>query len=122
MFTVYKDIVISAAHQLRGYKGLCENLHGHNWRIRTYVQASSLDKLGMVIDFKVLKNHTQEVASKIDHIIINEVSPFDITNPTAENIARWFYLELSEKINDNRKKVISVEVWEAENSCAKYEE
>jgi 6-pyruvoyltetrahydropterin/6-carboxytetrahydropterin synthase len=120
MYEIYKESTFSSAHRLREYKGRCESLHGHNWRARVYVAAEELDSLGMVIDFKVLKKALDETAGKLDHVYINEVPPFDTINPSAENIARWLFDEMSAIINNSRVVITRVMVWESEASCATY--
>ena len=89
MYTVFKDFTFSAAHAIRGHTRGCQNLHGHNYRIRVHVAAEELDELGMVIDFADLKAVMQEVVGPFDHRVINEIPPFDAElNPTAEVLAR----------------------------------
>ena len=48
----------SAAHFLREYEGRCENLHGHNWRVEVTVRCEELDRAGMGLDFRVIKEKT----------------------------------------------------------------
>ncbi|MEW6202961.1 MAG: 6-carboxytetrahydropterin synthase QueD [bacterium] len=117
MYDVYKEGTFSGAHRLREYEGKCESLHGHNWRVRVYARSQELDAAGMVIDFKILKNAIDEIIEMFDHHYLNEVTPFDKINPSAENIARFFYDRISEKINDERVAVSRVMVWENEGSC-----
>jgi len=82
----------SAAHALRGYKGKCEKLHGHNWKIKASLTAAKLDKTGMAMDFTDIKSALDGVLAKLDHSYLNETSPFDKINPTAENIAEYIYV------------------------------
>jgi len=121
MYEIYKETTFSSAHRLREYKGRCEALHGHNWRARVYAAAEELDSLGMVMDFKELKGALEAAAGKLDHVYINETPPFDVINPSAENIARWIFDELSARVNDGRVRVARVMVWESEESCAVYQ-
>ena len=108
----------SGAHQLRGYKGKCENLHGHNWKVSVTVSSSRLDKTGMVIDFGILKAGLRELLNRLDHAYLNEIPWFKKNNPTSENVAKFIYNSVKKK-NRNLK---SVSVWENENSCATYME
>ncbi len=110
----------AAAHNLRGYEGSCERLHGHNWKIEVNVGSDILDKLGMVIDFRVLRAEAEKVVGRLDHNYLNEVSPFDTVNPSAENIASYLFDEISGAIKDDRVNVTSVKVWESEGSAATY--
>jgi 6-pyruvoyltetrahydropterin/6-carboxytetrahydropterin synthase len=87
----------SAAHQLRGYKGKCENLHGHNWRVQVVVNAEKLNEIGLVIDFYELKKTTNEILSSLDHSVLNEIFPFTEINPSSENIASGCTIRLKKK-------------------------
>ena len=120
-FTVYKELEIAAAHFLREYHGKCENLHGHNYRIRVYVGADELDSEGMVLDFVELKQAMLDVIdARFDHRNINEIAPFDTLNPTAENLARHFAEELAARLDNGRVRVTECHVWETSTSCAVY--
>ena len=121
MYMVWKETEISAAHSLRDYGGKCENQHGHNWRVRVYVESDELDDTGMVIDLVILKKVIEEVGSGLDHQDLNRVTPFDELNPTAENIARWFFERCAERIDDGRVRVSKVKVWETASSCAVFQ-
>ena len=122
MFTIFKDYSFAAAHSIRGHTGGCENLHGHNYRVRVHVEASELDDLGMVVDFADLKAAQDEVLSPFDHQVINEVPPFDQRNTTAELFSEYVFHQLALRLDDERVKVRCVEVWENDASCARFEE
>lgn len=109
-----------AAHQLRGYKGKCENIHGHNWRVEVEVISDRLNDIGLAIDFKELKGITESVISQLDHTFINELPPFNEINPSSENIARWIYLSLKDKLESTTVRLYSVTVWESEHASATY--
>jgi len=122
--SVYKTFVetsFSAAHQLRGYEGSCGELHGHTWKVRVEVQTDCLDKIGMTIDFKDLKTKADSVVGRFDHRCLNQISPFDEENPTAENLAKYFYNNMEEILPDN-VKILEVIVWESANYGVKYSE
>ena len=120
MFTVFKDYTFAAGHAIRGHARGCQNLHGHNYRVRVHVASPELDELGMVIDFADLKAIADEVLGRFDHRVINELSPFDERNTTAELLAHYTYEEMSRRLPAGRT-VRRVEVWETESSCAAYE-
>jgi 6-pyruvoyltetrahydropterin/6-carboxytetrahydropterin synthase len=120
-YEISVEKTFSAAHALREYKGKCENLHGHNWRIRVSVTGQKLDKMGMLVDFTDLKSALDAVLKKLDHTNLNDVNPFNTVNPTAENIAAYIYEGLK-KYQLPQIKISSVEVWESESSSAKYSE
>ena len=110
----------AAAHQLNGYDGVCENLHGHNWKVEVFIKADRLNDIGIALDFKVIKNKTNEILSLLDHKNLNQVPPFDKINPSSENIARWLYQRLGEVLKLLDVKVSKVSVWETDNYCASY--
>ena len=109
----------SAAHSLRDYPGNCANLHGHNWHLEISV-SGALDKSGMVLDFRTLKDHTKSITDRLDHKYINEVAPFDKLNPTAENIAKYIFDELEKLITTKSTFVKEVGVWENSRSYTTY--
>ncbi|WP_353686739.1 6-carboxytetrahydropterin synthase QueD [Thermodesulfovibrio sp. 3462-1] len=120
---MYKLKIITgfdAAHQLRGYKGKCENIHGHNWKVEVEVIAENLNEIGIAIDFKELKGITEEIISRLDHSFINQISPFTEINPSSENIARWIYISLRDKLSQVPVKLYSVTVWESDYASATY--
>ena len=88
----------SSAHVLRGYPGACERVHGHNFRVEVVVRATALDSLGMGLDFRELTRMTEEVTAPLDHRLLNDVSPFDEVNPTAENLAAYIYRGLAQRL------------------------
>ena len=107
----------ASAHALREYKGRCENLHGHNWKIRAAFCGTKLDKTGMLFDFTDIKAALDNIISRLDHKFLNDTPPFDKTNPTAENIAAFIFEELKKHETENAK-LCEVEVWESETSSA----
>lgn len=111
----------SSAHFLNGYQGKCEALHGHNWKVEVEVEGERLDNLGMLIDFKTLREYLSGVLKKMDHCILNEIEEFKKTNPSAELIAKYIYKELILRFPSNIK-ISAVSVWETERSQAIYSE
>lgn len=124
MYELTVEATFSSAHNIRGYEGLCENLHGHNWKVEAAVASKALDTLGMVVDFKVLKTMLNDILDPLDHRYLNDVPPFDKLNATAENIARHVFKELSKALKKKyrRARVTSVRVWESEKASAVYSE
>ena len=111
----------SAAHFLKNYKGACENLHGHNWKVELEVKGSKLDQTGLLIDFKELKKILKEILEELDHKLLNEKPPFNRINPSSENIAKFIFDKVSKKLPPH-VQVKSVTVWESEKACATYTE
>ncbi len=125
VYEVAKEFVFSAAHQIRMHGGKCERLHGHNWRIRVRARAAELNRIGMVIDFADLQRVVAELCARFDHQNVNEVPPFTEVNTTAENLARYFYLQANSRLAElegGRVTVARVDVWENEGSLATYRE
>ena len=120
MYDVTIKTGFSAAHQLRLYDGKYENLHGHNWTAQVTVEADELNPIGVGIDFVELKEMVDRILSRLDYQNINEISPFDKENPSAENIARWLFLELKTQIDTESTRVKRVEVCEMEGCGASY--
>ena len=110
----------SAAHNLRNFRGKCEALHGHNWKVEVVVSGEELDGSGVVLDFAEVKAATSEVMSEIDHRYLNELPFFVEHNPSSENIARYIFERLQEKITDERVRVQRVTAWESQDACATY--
>ena len=107
----------SAAHNLRNYKGKCEELHGHNWQVEVTVGRKKIEKNGMVMDFNELKTLTKDVLFKLDHSYLNNLACFKNINPTSENIASYIAVELKKKLGP-LLSLKEVRVWETEKSCA----
>ena len=120
MYDVTVKTGFSAAHQLRLYDGKYENLHGHNWTAQVTVEADELNPIGVGIDFVELKEMVEKILSRLDYQNINEISPFDKENPSAENIARWLFLELKTQRDTESTRVKRVEVCEMEGCGASY--
>jgi len=120
MYELSVESQFSAAHQLRGYKGKCENLHGHNWRVQVSVSAEKLNEIGLAIDFHELKDIVNEVMSILDHTNLNNTFPFTEINPSSENIAKWIYESIKKKLTNDYVKLSAVTVWEAETASATY--
>jgi 6-pyruvoyltetrahydropterin/6-carboxytetrahydropterin synthase len=93
MFEVTVDAGFSSGHYLREYHGKCENPHGHNYKVRVTLRGRDLDKSGLLLDFKELKNVLRPVVAYLDHFMINDLAPFDVINPSAENLAKYFFDE-----------------------------
>lgn len=110
----------AAAHNLVNYQGDCENLHGHNWKVEVTVAARELDKAGLGIDFKILKRETKQALDLLDHSYLNDLEPFKGLSPSSENIARYLFETLGERLDTDNITVEKVNVWESENACASY--
>jgi 6-pyruvoyltetrahydropterin/6-carboxytetrahydropterin synthase len=122
MYEVMIEEEFSAAHALRGYRGKCENLHGHNWKVEVYVRGERLDSIGMLVDFRELKAATRRVMHHLDHKNLNELKPFDVEiNPSSEHLAGYILHEVASQINSERVTVYKVRVWETPSTSATFE-
>ena len=123
MFEVSVEDTFAAGHALRGYRGKCENPHGHNYKVRITLTGNELDNIGLLYDFKDLKVAMGEVVDRLDHQYLNDIAPFKEINPSAENMARYFYQECSallKKATDGRVRVKQVKIWETDTTTATY--
>lgn len=120
MFKISVTTKFAAAHQLRGYDGPCENLHGHNWLIKATVETDRLDDIGMAYDFKKLKSYMNEIVERLDHQFLNDIKPFDEINPTSENVAKYIFESLAEKLPPGIK-VVAIDVGESDQYVSSYE-
>ncbi len=112
----------SSAHLLKGYRGDCEELHGHNWKVEVTVSSERLDPIGLAFDFRELKTEVKKLLNSLDHRLLNEIKPFDRINPSSENLARFIYDTISREINREGVRVSRVRVWESEDASATYYE
>ncbi len=110
----------AAAHKLRDFKGKCERLHGHNWRIEVILTGEKLNNAGLLIDFKEVKEATDGILEKFDHSFLNELPQFKDQNPSSENIAAYLFERLSSRLNNNQIKVAKVIAWESDFASASY--
>ncbi|KAF0144965.1 MAG: 6-pyruvoyl tetrahydrobiopterin synthase [Nitrospirae bacterium] len=122
MFELMVETTFAAAHQLRGYKGKCEQMHGHNWKVQVHVVAERLNDIDIAMDFHDLKNILNEVIEPLDHSFLNDIFPFTEKNPSSENMAKWIYDSLSKKLSDEQAQVSAVTVWESDSASATYYE
>src|SRR5260370_16946892 len=122
MFQVSVEETFSAGHALRGYRGKCENVHGHNYRVRVTLEGTQLDAIGLLVDFTQLKQVVREIMSRLDHQFMNDLEPFKALNPSAENVANYFYNESSSQLKDlpPLPRVTDVILWETDTSRAQY--
>jgi 6-pyruvoyltetrahydropterin/6-carboxytetrahydropterin synthase len=120
MYQLSVEQHFDAAHFLRGYRGKCEAVHGHRFRVVVRVRAGTVDELGMAYDFTELKKHLGEILSRLDHTCLNDLAPFDKINPSSENIAVTIYDELRSTLANTPVSLACVEVWESPQSGVAY--
>ena len=123
MFEVTVEDTFAAGHYLRNYKGKCENPHGHNYKVRVTLAGKELDKAGLLLDFKDLREVMRHVTDRLDHQMINDLEPFKVTNPSAENLAKYFFDESNTRlqaVTNGRVHIRSVTVYETDSTTATY--
>jgi 6-pyruvoyltetrahydropterin/6-carboxytetrahydropterin synthase len=125
MYEVTVEAGFSSGHYLRNYRGKCENPHGHNYKVRVTLCGKELDPAGLLLDFKLLKQVMRPVIDRIDHQMLNELAPFTELNPSAENIARFFFDQTNEQLAEmtsGRVRVKDCTIWETDTTTATYYE
>ena len=123
MFEITVEDTFAAGHYLRDYKGKCEKPHGHNYKVRVTMHGRELDRAGLLVDFKDLREVMRAVIERLDHQMINELAPFTRVNPSAENLAKYFYEETNANLiraTNGRVKVKDVTIWETDTTTATY--
>ena len=121
MFEVTVEETFAAGHALRGYHGKCENVHGHNYRVRVSIEGAELDSIGLLLDFVEVKKLIRNVVERLDHQFINDLPPFDVLNPSAENMAKYFYEQISGGLAAERGlRIGEVAIWETDVTSARY--
>jgi 6-pyruvoyltetrahydropterin/6-carboxytetrahydropterin synthase len=122
MFQVNVDESFSAGHALRGYKGKCENPHGHNYKVRITLEGLDLDSIGLLCDFTQIKCVLREIVAGVDHVYLNDKPPFDVTNPSAENLAKYFFEETTRQMSaaPHGARISRVTIWETDTTSATY--
>ena len=125
MFEVSVDETFAAGHALRGYRGKCENVHGHNYKVRITLAGEKLDSIGLLFDFRNVKLLVNEIIERLDHKYLNDVEPFVDQNPSAENMAKYFYDEIKAHVEAKTKSRVHlkcVKLWETDTTTATYSE
>jgi 6-pyruvoyltetrahydropterin/6-carboxytetrahydropterin synthase len=125
LFEVTVEDSFAAGHYLRNYKGKCEKPHGHNYKVRITLAGEQLDKAGLLLDFKDLREVMRHVIDRLDHQMINDLEPFTAMNPSAENLAKYFYEETNNRLNGvtrGRVRVKNVTIFETDTTTATYSE
>ncbi len=121
MFEVTIEETFAAGHALRNYRGRCENVHGHNYRCQVTLEGEELDEIGLLVDFVELKRVVHGVLDRMDHQWLNDFPPFDVLNPSAENMARYIYEQVSGGLDAGAGvRVGWIRLWETDTSSAVY--
>jgi 6-pyruvoyltetrahydropterin/6-carboxytetrahydropterin synthase len=125
MYEITVEAGFSSGHYLRNYHGRCENPHGHNYKVRVTLVGAALDQTGLLLDFKQLKQVMRPVIDRIDHQMLNDLEPFTTVNPSAENLAHYFYQQTNEQLagmTAGRVRVKDCTIWETDTASATFYE
>jgi 6-pyruvoyltetrahydropterin/6-carboxytetrahydropterin synthase len=122
MFRVSVEETFSSGHALRGYQGKCENTHGHNYRVQVTIEGPQLDNIGLLVDFTEIKRALRGIIGVLDHQFLNDLDAFKTVNPSAENMAKYFYQQMSEQLKQlpAGAKITETIVWETDTASALY--
>jgi len=121
MFEITIEETFAAGHALRNYRGKCENVHGHNYRCQVTVAGEKLDEIGLLVDFVELKRVVHAVLDRMDHQWLNDFPPFDVLNPSAENMAKFIFDEVNGGLpTKDGVRLASVRLWETDTASAIY--
>jgi 6-pyruvoyltetrahydropterin/6-carboxytetrahydropterin synthase len=120
MFEISAEYTFAAGHALRGYKGKCENVHGHNYKVQVKVAGDRLNSIGLLMDFVDLRAAIKGLVDRLDHHFLNDLPPFDVLNPSAENLAKYFYDGLDPQVREQGNRVSAVKVWETDTTSATF--
>jgi len=121
MFEVSVEQTFAAGHALRNYKGRCENVHGHNFRVQVVIEGERLDDTGLLVDFLDVKEAMRAIIGRLDHVFLNDIEPFDVKNPSAENLAEYFHQEMTRRLKSSVPiRIREVKVWETDIQSATY--
>jgi len=120
MFEISVEYTFAAGHALRNYKGKCENVHGHNYKVRVTLAGDKLNAAGLLIDFVDLRAEIKALTEKLDHRFLNDIPPFDQLNPSAENLAKYICEGIEAQALNQGLQVHGVTVWETDTTSATY--
>ena len=122
MFEVTIEETFAAGHALRNYRGKCENVHGHNYRCQVTLEGDQLDSIGLLCDFTQLKHVMREIIGGLDHQFMNDLEAFRTVNPSAENMAKYFYDQITQNLKDlpPGARITDTIVWETDTTSAQY--
>ena len=120
MFEISVEYTFAAGHALRNYKGKCENVHGHNYKVRVTLAGDKLNSAGLLMDFVELRAEIKRLVEKLDHHFLNDIPPFDQLNPSAENLAKYICDGIEPQARGQGLQVYGVTVWETDSTSATY--
>ncbi len=120
MYQLFVEEHFDAAHYLPEYRGKCERLHGHRFKVVVRAEGTAVGKDGMVYDFAEMKRYLRDALALLDHCCLNELEEFSADPPSSENIARWLYERLAPQLTVDALRLRAVEVWESPTAGVVY--
>jgi 6-pyruvoyltetrahydropterin/6-carboxytetrahydropterin synthase len=120
MFEISVEYTFAAGHALRNYKGKCEHVHGHNYKVQVTLAGDKLNAAGLLMDFVELRAQIKGLVGKLDHRFLNDIPPFDQLNPSAENLAKYICDGIEPQARNQGLKVHGVTIWETDTTSATY--
>ena len=120
MYEISVEYTFAAGHALREYKGKCENVHGHNYKVQVTIAGDQLNAAGLLMDFVDLRAEIKGLVEKLDHRFLNDIPPFDRLNPSAENLAKYICDAIEPQTRSQGLRVLGVTVWETDTTSATY--
>lgn len=118
MFELSIESRFSAAHAIRLGEAI-EPLHGHDWLVTLTIGGETLDEDGLLCDFHTIEEALRSITGRFHNRSLNETSPFDSLNPTAEHVAKHIADSL-QAMMPAETRIVSVRVTEAPGCAATY--
>ncbi len=119
-YEVAYETTFCATHRLTDGGVPLEPLHGHDWRVEVVAGGETLDRIGVVIDFEVLKKAVGEISRRFHYNDMNAHPDFAGQSVTAEVVARYFFDETVKLLGPEGGRLRRVRVWEAPGCTATY--
>jgi len=113
-----------SSHYLYRYfpDGSDEPMHGHSWLVEVFMSRDDggTGENGISVDFLAARLRLNEMTDRLEHVCLNHLEEFRRVNPTAENLARWFYMGLRPEAEKSRGRVREIRVHEGPDNYAIY--
>jgi 6-pyruvoyltetrahydropterin/6-carboxytetrahydropterin synthase len=107
-----KRFTFEAGHSLPQHKGKCKYVHGHSFKLDVCIHGNLNQEIGMVMDYKDIKDIVQPIIDRLDHSFLNDI----FKDPTSENIGKYIYEYLYPEFEKNGCTLDYIDVWETEDS------
>jgi len=111
-WVIHAESSFDARHALTSYRGKCESLHGHSWKIAVRVGADGLNEEGYALDFHQVRDLLAAAIAPLDHSDLNDHSEIGRHSPTAERVAEFLSQRLAPAYEKIGGTLLVVSVWE----------